>query len=73
MYKNLLREVGLKPKDAQKFKTVIREEFKRNAVQVSRMNVTKIEFLIRKGKKQLEMIQDPNTILASTYLSQNKP
>lgn len=49
----------LAAKEKPGFEKTIREEFRRNAT-VPRTESIRIEYLIRNGRKKLQMIQDPH-------------
>ena len=52
--------VHTKPPSTQpKFKTFVRYTFKTQAFSVSAKDISAIEHLLRKGKKQLEVYEDP--------------
>lgn len=52
--------VQAKPKDVQpKFRLLVRYTFHINAANVSPRNVSFIEHLLRKGRRQIELYEDP--------------
>lgn len=55
LYKSCLAAAKGKPG----FDRTVREEFRRNAI-VPRAETMRIEYLLRNGRKKLEMIQDPH-------------
>ncbi|KAF3927051.1 hypothetical protein AA313_de0200555 [Arthrobotrys entomopaga] len=61
LYRQCLQAIQLKPLESRNhFKTFVSGEFRRYAVQVDRKDFDTIEFLLRKGKRQLEVYSDPN-------------
>lgn len=70
LYRVLLRESKRKDSalsstsggesSSRMFQDAVRQQMRLNAETIPKTNFTKIEFLIRKGKKQLELIKDPN-------------
>ncbi|KAF9077825.1 hypothetical protein BDP27DRAFT_1282933 [Rhodocollybia butyracea] len=61
LYRRALRMVKTKPPSTQdKFSLYIRYTFRLNASSVSPRDVSAIEHLLRKGKRQLEMYEQPS-------------
>ncbi|KAJ3894290.1 hypothetical protein GG344DRAFT_41292 [Lentinula edodes] len=61
IYRRALRMVKTKPPSTQnKFSLYIRYTFRSNASSVSPRDVSAIEHLMRKGKRQLEMYEHPS-------------
>ncbi|KAK7469240.1 hypothetical protein VKT23_003727 [Stygiomarasmius scandens] len=61
LYRRALRMVKTKPVSSQhKFSLFVRYTFRTNASSVSPRNVSAIEHLLRKGKKQLELYEEPS-------------
>ena len=55
---NLYRDFLCVARRKPEFKTMIMQEFRKNAA-IPRTDTLRIEFLLRKGKRKLELIQDP--------------
>ncbi|KAI4332428.1 hypothetical protein L6164_017337 [Bauhinia variegata] len=63
LYRGFLRAARSKPREErQKIESILSEEFRRNSKQVDRKNFLYIEFLLRRGKKQLDQLRDPATM-----------
>ncbi|KAI0754971.1 hypothetical protein C8Q80DRAFT_1216749 [Daedaleopsis nitida] len=61
LYRRALRMVNAKPTGAQpKFRLFVQYSFRTQAVSVSPRNIAAIEHMLRRGKRQLEMYEDPN-------------
>ncbi|KAJ3830759.1 hypothetical protein F5880DRAFT_1706463 [Lentinula raphanica] len=61
LYRRALRIVKTKPPSTQaKFSLYIRYTFRTNASSVSPRDVSTIEHLMRKGKRQLDMYEHPS-------------
>ncbi|KAF3929088.1 hypothetical protein ABW20_dc0106377 [Dactylellina cionopaga] len=61
LYRSCLRAVYRKPADSRNlFKTFVSQEFQKYALEVDRKDFDTIEFLLRKGRRQLEVYGDPN-------------
>ncbi|ODQ51775.1 hypothetical protein SAICODRAFT_59404 [Saitoella complicata NRRL Y-17804] len=59
LYRACFRAVRSKPVDAQPhFKHFIRSEFQKN-MGLSKKDFSTVEFLVRKGNRQLEMYRNP--------------
>lgn len=62
LYRGFLRAARTKPvKERRKIESVVSEEFRRNSKQVDRKNFIYIEYLLRRGNKQLDQIRNPDT------------
>ncbi|TCD70540.1 hypothetical protein EIP91_002886 [Steccherinum ochraceum] len=60
LYRRALRMVRTKPETTRpKFTTFVRYSFKTQAAAISPRQVSAIEHLLRKGKRQVEMYEDP--------------
>ncbi|KXN81770.1 hypothetical protein AN958_03696 [Leucoagaricus sp. SymC.cos] len=60
LYRRALRMVKTKPESTQhKFSLYVRYTFHQNASSISPRDVSTIEHLLRKGRRQLEMYEDP--------------
>lgn len=67
LYRGFLRAARLKaPDERRKIEGIISAEFRRNSKDISRKNFLQIEYLIRRGKKQLEQLNSPVTVGIST-------
>ncbi|KAK6334152.1 hypothetical protein TWF696_002654 [Orbilia brochopaga] len=61
LYRRCLRAAARKPADSRShFKTFVTREFRRYAAEVDRKDFDTIEFLLRRGNRQLEVYGDPN-------------
>ncbi|OCH86397.1 hypothetical protein OBBRIDRAFT_797240 [Obba rivulosa] len=59
LYRRALRMVNLKPEQArQKFLLYVRYTFKSQAAAVPPRNISAIEHMLRRGRRQLEMYED---------------
>lgn len=62
LYRGFLRAARCKSaEDRRQIESIVSAEFRRNSNQVDRKNFLYIEYLLRRGKKQLEQLQSPNT------------
>ncbi|KAI0354967.1 hypothetical protein OH77DRAFT_1504612 [Trametes cingulata] len=60
LYRRALRMVNTKPSSAQpKFRLFVRYSFKTQATAISPRDIATIEHLLRRGKRQVEMYEDP--------------
>ncbi|CAH9055102.1 unnamed protein product [Cuscuta epithymum] len=68
LYRQFLRAAQSKPQkeERRQIECLVSAEFRRNAVQVDRKNFLYIEYLLRRGKKQLEMLKSPDTVRLSS-------
>ncbi|KAF9618371.1 hypothetical protein IFM89_001006 [Coptis chinensis] len=63
LYGGFLRAARAKaPEERKKIEAIVSEEFHRNAKEVDRKNFIYIEYLLRRGAKQLHQLKSPNTI-----------
>ncbi|RPD62422.1 hypothetical protein L226DRAFT_532572 [Lentinus tigrinus ALCF2SS1-7] len=61
LYRRALRMVNAKPPAAQpKFKLYVRYTFKTQATSVSPRDISAIEHMLRRGRRQIEMYEDTN-------------
>ena len=74
LYRGFLRAARLKaPEERQRIESVISSEFRQNAKNVDRKNFLYIEYLIWRGKKQLEQLKSADTVgLATLKVSKGK-
>lgn len=60
LYRDCLKEAAKKPPDARdNFKTFARNEFKQNVL-LDKKDFSAIEYLLRKGQRQLEIYSSPD-------------
>ncbi|XP_034674826.1 succinate dehydrogenase assembly factor 1, mitochondrial [Vitis riparia] len=71
LYRGFLRAARSKsPEDRRQIESFVSAEFRRNSKLVDRKNFLYIEYLLRRGKKQLEQLNSPATLgLSSLNLS----
>ncbi|KDP20119.1 hypothetical protein JCGZ_05888 [Jatropha curcas] len=68
LYRAFLRAARLKsPEDRRQIESIVSSEFRRNSTQVDRKNFLYIEYLLRRGKKQLDQIRSPDTVSLSSF------
>ncbi|KAK2785427.1 hypothetical protein FQN51_003799 [Onygenales sp. PD_10] len=59
LYRTALREIRKKPAESQdNFKQFARQEFRKN-LSISKKDFSAIEYLLRKGRRQIEMYASP--------------
>ncbi|KAF7836482.1 succinate dehydrogenase assembly factor 1, mitochondrial [Senna tora] len=62
LYRGFLRAARSKStEERRKIESIVSAEFRHNAEQVDRKNFIYIEYLLRRGKKQLDQIRNPDT------------
>ncbi|KAK7251764.1 hypothetical protein RIF29_35248 [Crotalaria pallida] len=62
LYRGFLRAARTKsPEERHKIESIVSEEFHRNSKEVDRKNFLYIEYLLRRGKKQLDQLRNPGT------------
>ncbi|XP_078171784.1 uncharacterized protein LOC144565870 [Carex rostrata] len=67
LYRGFLRAARSKAtEDRERIHSVVSAEFRNNARNVDRRNFIYIEYLLRRGKRQLEQLKDPGTKGLST-------
>ncbi|KAM0907003.1 hypothetical protein ACQ4PT_016410 [Festuca glaucescens] len=67
LYRGFLRTARLKsPEERQMIQSVVSAEFRENARSVDRRNFVYIEYLIRRGKRQLDQLKNPDITGLST-------
>lgn len=67
LYRGFLRTARLKsPEERHRIESVVSAEFRENARNIDRKNFVYIEYLLRRGKKQLEQLKDPDITGLST-------
>ncbi|XP_061958663.1 succinate dehydrogenase assembly factor 1, mitochondrial-like [Populus nigra] len=63
LYRGFLRAACSKPpEDRRQIESFVSAEFRCNSKQVDRKNFIYIEYLLRRGKKQLEQLNSPDTV-----------
>ncbi|XP_038999431.1 succinate dehydrogenase assembly factor 1, mitochondrial-like [Hibiscus syriacus] len=74
LYRGFLRAARSKPaEDRRQIESIVSAEFRRNSNQVDRKNFLYIEYLLRRGNKQLDQLKSPDTIgLSSVNVSSYK-
>ena len=70
LYRNFLRAARTKVgvPEQQQIAEVVRWRFREDAVKVKRTDFQTIEFMIRTGKKQLKLVQNPNVTNLGAFL-----
>ncbi|PGG96635.1 hypothetical protein AJ79_09508 [Helicocarpus griseus UAMH5409] len=59
LYRHALREIRKKPKESQdNFRQFARNEFRKN-IDISKKDFAAIEYLLRRGRRQIEMYASP--------------
>lgn len=72
LYRGFLRAARSKfPEDRQRIESIVAAEFRRNAREVDRKNFIYIEYLLRRGKKQLDQLKSPGTTGLSSFSSKS--
>ncbi|CAN1216043.1 Succinate dehydrogenase assembly factor 1A, mitochondrial [Linum perenne] len=68
MYRGFLRAARLKSADERRqIETIVSAEFRRNSEQVDRKNFIYIEYLLNRGKKQLDQLKSPGVVGLSSF------
>lgn len=63
LYRGFLRAARSKsPEDRHQIESFVSNEFRSNAKQVDRKKFLYIEYLLRRGKKQLDQLKSPDTV-----------
>lgn len=63
LYRGFLRAARSKPpEERSRIESLVSGEFRRNTSQVDRKNFLYIEYLLRRGKKQLDQLKSPDTV-----------
>ncbi|XP_074579276.1 succinate dehydrogenase assembly factor 1, mitochondrial [Curcuma longa] len=74
LYRGFLRAARLKaPEERSQIESIVSVEFRKNVEAVDRKNFLYIEYLLRRGKKQLEQLKSVDTIKLSTLEVGQKP
>ncbi|KNA06173.1 hypothetical protein SOVF_183520 [Spinacia oleracea] len=67
LYRGFLRAARNKSfEDRHQIELIVSEEFHRNSKQVDRKDFVYIEYLLRRGKKQLDQLKNSDTISLSS-------
>ncbi|GJP29331.1 hypothetical protein CLOM_g16457 [Closterium sp. NIES-68] len=62
LYRRLLRAARSKPpQEAAALHAYLKSEFRRTANSVGRTEIGRIEYLLRRGEKQVELLTNPST------------
>lgn len=74
LYREFLRAARSKPpEDRLRIKSIVSAEFRSNSKVIDRKNFLYIEYLLRRGKKQLDQLKDPDTVgLSSLNVSSSQ-
>ncbi|KAL5724316.1 hypothetical protein ACHQM5_007593 [Ranunculus cassubicifolius] len=63
LYRGFLRASRTKsPEERKKIEAIVSQQFHQNAISVDSKNFIYIEYLLRRGSKQLEQLQSPATV-----------
>ncbi|PSS19374.1 Succinate dehydrogenase assembly factor 1A like [Actinidia chinensis var. chinensis] len=63
LYRGFLRSARSKsPEERHQIESIVSTEFRRNSKLIDRKNFLYIEYLLRRGKKQLDQIKSPDTV-----------
>lgn len=73
LYRGFLRVARTKsPEERHQIESIVSAEFRRNSKLVDRKNFIYIEYLLRRGNKQLDQLSSPDTVGLS-YLNVSNP
>ncbi|XWS24694.1 hypothetical protein CRYUN_Cryun27aG0005300 [Craigia yunnanensis] len=68
LYRGFLRAARSKPtEDRHQIESIVSAEFRHNSKQVDRKNFLYIEYLLRRGKKQLDQLSNPGTMGLTSF------
>ncbi|XP_050238687.1 uncharacterized protein LOC126688134 [Mercurialis annua] len=68
LYRSFLRAARSKsPEGRREIESVVSTEFRRHSKEVDRKNFLQIEYLIRRGRKQLDQLKTPATLGLSSF------
>ncbi|XP_022885805.1 succinate dehydrogenase assembly factor 1, mitochondrial [Olea europaea var. sylvestris] len=63
LYRGFLRAARTKsPEERIRIESIVSAEFRQNSKQVDRKNFLYIEYLLRRGKKQLDQLKSPDIV-----------
>jgi len=69
LYKECLRATEAK---SPQFKSVVRSDFKRNATTIQRTDTMRIEYMVRQGRRRLDMMKDPHVSGFGQFVEDNE-
>ncbi|MQL71196.1 hypothetical protein Taro_003502 [Colocasia esculenta] len=70
LYRGFLRAARSKaPEERRKIEEVVSTEFRHNSTAIDKKNFLYIEYLIRRGKRQLDQLKNPGTVSSSAAAS----
>ncbi|KAK1294983.1 hypothetical protein QJS10_CPA16g00002 [Acorus calamus] len=68
LYRGFLRAARSKgPEERQRIESIVSAEFHQNSKNIDRKNFLQIEYLLRRGKKQLDQLKSPDTVGLSSF------
>lgn len=74
LYRAFLRAARSKsPEDRRQIESIVAAEFRRNAKQIDRKNFIHIEYLLRRGNKQLDQLKSAATVRLSSLNLNSEP
>uniref|UniRef100_A0A2P2J6L9 Complex 1 LYR protein domain-containing protein n=1 Tax=Rhizophora mucronata TaxID=61149 RepID=A0A2P2J6L9_RHIMU len=75
LYRGFLRAARLKSTEERcRIKSIVSAEFRHNSKEVDHKNFLHIEYLLRRGKKQLDQLKSPDTTgLSSLDMNLTQP
>ncbi|OVA14554.1 Complex 1 LYR protein [Macleaya cordata] len=74
LYRGFLRAARTKgSEERKKIESIVSSEFRRHAKSIERKNFIYIEYLLRRGTKQLEQLKNPDTLSLSTVPVRHHP
>ncbi|TXG53467.1 hypothetical protein EZV62_022636 [Acer yangbiense] len=75
LYREFLRVARSKSgEDHRQIESIVSAEFHRNSNEIDRKNFIYIEYLLRRGKKQLEQLKSPDIVgLSSLNVGSSQP
>ncbi|KAK3003887.1 hypothetical protein RJ639_019719 [Escallonia herrerae] len=75
LYRAFLRAARSKSlQDRSRIESLVSAEFRHNSKSIERKNFLHIEYLLRRGKKQLDQLKNPDTVgLSSLNVRTEKP
>ncbi|KAK6921431.1 Complex 1 LYR protein domain [Dillenia turbinata] len=72
LYRGFLRAARSKsPEDRRQIESIVSAEFRRHSKLVDRKNFLYIEYLLRRGHKQLDQLKSPDTLKLSSLSLRN--
>lgn len=67
LYRGFFRVARFKaPEERRNIESIVSAEFRKNSMSVDRKNFLYIEYLLRRGRKQLDQLKDPGTVRLSS-------